>query len=87
MTVPGRGLACDHVQPFDLREFLLTNLLTLGTLHGPCPVCNAELSDMDLAGSPFFEAILAATAPQDEAVEVFGSGRWKVHRPAATRNG
>ena len=88
MGTPGKGMSCEHVQPFDLRQFLLHCLITTDSLEGPCPVCGADIPEMDLICSPFFAKVLhvarqrLGAAAERAAVKVCATGEWRL-LPAA----
>lgn len=62
ITCPARGVNCNHVDCFDLRQFLMLRL----SEGSPCPICNQPLFADDLRFDPSFFAVRARPPVVDD---------------------
>lgn len=80
LETPVRGHRCRHLQCFDLKAYLISNLrMAAFNQRWRCPVCDITLKPpKDLFVDVFLLRVLAKTEAQDEEVAFDDLGDWRV---------
>ncbi|KAJ6236742.1 zinc finger miz domain-containing protein [Anaeramoeba flamelloides] len=86
ISIPSRGRKCQHLQCFDLEEFLIHSEKRNGLV---CPCCNQPISDTDLIVDGYLQDILKKNENKiivSPKIKIFSDGKYEIIETPQTRN-